>query len=373
MSGAVHEPKGLRAAVAEELCETYGARMLLLVGSGTEALQLALAGIHATVSARPIALPAYSCYDVATAAIGAGVDVLLYDLDPATLGPDQSSLARVLEGTPAAIVAAHLYGYPVDMCALDRLSRESGAVLIEDAAQAASGRLNGSPLGSFGSVSVLSFGRGKGTTAGAGGALLAHDAVGERIVSWATRQLTAPPRGWREAVTLTAQWALGRPRTYGVPASIPFLRLGETVYHAPRVPRAMSAASLRALSGGLRRANGEVAHRRSLAERLTVHARRSRRVQVVESVDGAEPGFVRLPLRANGDPVGDVVGRLGAHGAAAAYPAPLALLSPLRGRLVNADAPFPGAGTLADTLFTFPTHSLMHASDIAVLETWLAS
>jgi dTDP-4-amino-4,6-dideoxygalactose transaminase len=373
MSGAVHEPAGLRAAVAAELCDTYAARLVLLVGSGTEALQLALAGIHATVSGRAIALPAYSCYDLATAAIGAGVDVLLYDLDPATLGPEETSLARVLEGKPAAIVAAHLYGYPVDMRALERLSRQSGAVLVEDAAQAAGGRFHGAPLGSFGSVSVLSFGRGKGTTAGAGGALLAHDDVGERLVTWASKQLTAPPRGWREAATLTAQWALGRPGTYGVPASIPYLRLGETVYHAPRMPRAMSAASLRALSGGLRRANGEVAHRRSLAERLAVQARRSRRVHVVESVDGAEPGFVRLPLRANGGSVTDVVGRLGSQGAAAAYPAPLALLSPLRVRLGNADAPFPGARTLADTLFTFPTHSLVRASDIEILETWLAS
>ena len=85
-SGALHEPIGLRTTITEALCQAYSARQALLVGSGTSALQLALAGIAATVSRRPVALPAYSCYDVASAANGADVDVWVYDIDARTLG-----------------------------------------------------------------------------------------------------------------------------------------------------------------------------------------------------------------------------------------------------------------------------------------------
>ena len=58
----------LRDSVSQRLCDEYGARNVLLVGSGTMALRLALAGVRAAIADRPIALPAYSCYDVASAA-----------------------------------------------------------------------------------------------------------------------------------------------------------------------------------------------------------------------------------------------------------------------------------------------------------------
>ena len=57
-----------------------------------------------------VALPAYSCYDVATAAIGAGVKVVLYDIDPSTLGPDWESLEKAMQVEPVALVVAHLFG-----------------------------------------------------------------------------------------------------------------------------------------------------------------------------------------------------------------------------------------------------------------------
>jgi dTDP-4-amino-4,6-dideoxygalactose transaminase len=133
----------------------------------------------------------------------------------------------------------------------------------------------------------------------------------------------------------------------------------------------MSAAALRVLSLGPNGADVEVERRRIMAERLTALARRSGKVGVAEIVDGSQPGYVRLPLRARRAPVAEVVHTLKRHGAAPAYPAPLASLPPFRARVVNHDTDLVGARTLADTLFTFPTHSLMDPVDVAALESWL--
>ena len=79
--------------------------------SGTSALTMALRSLG---RAPTVALPAYGCFDLATAAIGAGAKVRLYDLDPATLGPLDSSLSEAIEAGIDGLVLAHLYGIPAE-------------------------------------------------------------------------------------------------------------------------------------------------------------------------------------------------------------------------------------------------------------------
>ncbi len=96
---------------------------------------------------RPVAFPAYACYDLASAALGAGTRVLLYDLDTETLGPDWPSLERSLEAGATAVVVVHLFGIPVDMDRVGQMARAHGAAVIEDAAQAVGAAWRGRPAG----------------------------------------------------------------------------------------------------------------------------------------------------------------------------------------------------------------------------------
>ena len=81
-----------------------------------------------------VALPAYGCYDLATAAIGSEARVVLYDLDPATLGPDEGSLRAALSAGARTVVLAHLFGIPVDVGAVRALPEADGVTIVEDAA-----------------------------------------------------------------------------------------------------------------------------------------------------------------------------------------------------------------------------------------------
>ncbi|HEU4452934.1 MAG TPA: aminotransferase class I/II-fold pyridoxal phosphate-dependent enzyme, partial [Longimicrobium sp.] len=199
------------------LVDRLGAADGVLCGSGTQALQLAISTAldHRGDRTAPVALPAFTCYDVAAAAVGAGARVALYDVDPRTLAPDAASLERVLAAGARVIVVAWSFGHPPPWDDVLAAADRHGAMVIEDAAQGHGSAWNGRPAGSFGAMSVLSFGRGKGWTGGRGGALLVHDPA-LAVPSLGAGGLGAEAEN---VATALAQWALGRPAIYAVPAS----------------------------------------------------------------------------------------------------------------------------------------------------------
>ena len=118
-------------AVSTWIAERFGTSNMLFTDSGTTALALAVRLAAEQNSGAPAALPAYSCFDIATAVDAVNVPVLLYDLDPRTLAPDMESLQRVLEQGAGAVVVAHLYGFPCDMPAIIGCASRYGAVIFK--------------------------------------------------------------------------------------------------------------------------------------------------------------------------------------------------------------------------------------------------
>ncbi len=371
----------LRGLLAEE----YGARRVILTGSGTQALTLALTSAlqwagRGGEEAEAVALPAYSCYDVAAAALASGRPLRFYDLDPDTLGPDPESLEAVVAEGVGVVVVASLFGLPLPWDTLDPIlgrsgrsggEGERGILVIEDAAQGFGGRDDeGRPLGSRGDLGVLSFGRGKGWTgSGSGGALLIRDGGGgesEDIAkqSDGTEGLRASSRGgalrsWTMSGIL---WALSRPGLYGLPRSLPFLGLGETVYRPAGPPAAMDEATAALLLGSRPAADRMAELRRDAAEHYQA-ALESRRpigaVQEIPSPRWGRGGWIRYPLRLAGGMEGFVdPARALRLGAAGGYPRALPHLEEVGPALAPgvAEQRWPGAAELVDRLVTLPTH-----------------
>ncbi len=352
------------------LRDVYRARGVLLTDSGTSALRLALEAAPPA----PAALPAYSCYDLATAAVGAGVPALLYDVRSDTLGPDLASLDRALASGAGTVVVAPLFGLPVEMEPVEARCREAGALLVEDAAQEIGAAYRGAPVGARGSLAVLSFNRGKGWTGGCGGALLAHDAAGAEALERAAARVADAGRGLGPWAQAAAQWALGRPAIYGLPRRLPFLGLGQTTYRAPEPPRRLPAAAAGVLRATASALEAETAARRAHAERLLKRIWAGSRLSAPVVPEGAEPSWIRLPAllpegRADRDGEFDPPTRLGVY---RGYPAPLHRLPALADRLVGRTGPFPGADVLARRLVTFPTHGALRERDLRALEEWVA-
>jgi dTDP-4-amino-4,6-dideoxygalactose transaminase len=342
----------------------YAAHGVALYASGTVALTIAInEARRRTGSKGPIALPAFSCFDIATAAAGANARISFYDLNPATLAPDEQSLARVFRAGAHVAVVAPLYGIPVPWDSLTKLAAEHGAVLIEDAAQGRGAGFRGAQLGSLGATAVLSFGRGKGWTGGAGGALLVN---GPDIP---TPEETTPPDFLEELATsasLAAQWALGRPALYRIPFSIPALGLGETVYRNPRRPRSISRAAAAALLATHDAARQESeARKRNAMQLLGVIAENSAILPIAVPSEGCA-GYLRLPVRIRGG-LAAFGTQSQALGIAASYPGPLPVVPPIAALRDGPETSWPGAETLVRELVTLPTHSYLGSEDLAEL------
>ena len=340
------------------LTRDYEARDILLTDSGTSALELAIRfALRPIAGGGIVALPAFSCYDMATAAVGSGAGIVLYDLDPGTLSPSLESLEAALRAGAGAVVVAPLYGMPVDWDPIESLVRAHGAVLVEDAAQGHGAFFRGRRLGSLASLSVLSFGRGKGWTGGGGGALLRRgdDVSGIPVARPTTRSAAAA------FVGAAAQWLLGRPSVYRLPASLPWLGLGETHYRAPGEPQAQPAVMAALALATHLDAETEAAARRRRAAGMLLRLRSP--LVAISVPAGGEPGYLRLPVLA---PDGaEVVDRLHHLGVARSYPGTLAALPAVRSRLVpGASDTFPGADALVSRLVTLPTHSLLTDWDV---------
>jgi dTDP-4-amino-4,6-dideoxygalactose transaminase len=365
----VHDLVVDRSKAEQALTQTFARPVAALVDSGTSALTLALqyakAGPRATrdrrVSPLLVAVPAYGCIDVPTAVLGVGAQAMAYDIDPSTLGPDRDSLLEVLNRGADVVIISHLFGHPV---ALDEWRKECDrrdVVLIEDAAQWAGARWATGPLGAHGHFVVLSLGRGKGLVGTGGGVLLG----GESFRGAAPIELS--PRGRAGALLQgTAAALLGRPVLYGLPASVPALRLGEMVFHEPQPPQALSLLSARLLPAALSRADSERAKRATVAQHYLAAAL-GRGVATAPIVtDGATPGVLRQPFVLQSQrPIPTHLGVV--------FPYPRPLCSQVEvAAIVRAGPSAPGADTLASRLICLPVHRRVSRRDIASLCDWLS-
>lgn len=356
--------------VETQLEREYGANTIRLTDSGTTALRLAIEA-SAPAGRRRLACPAWGCYDLATAVLGAGASVVCYDLSPETLAPDPASLRAALAERPSAVLIVHWFGVPVDLSVWRREIEQSGALLIEDAAQALGGSLDGRPLGSLGSLAILSFGRGKGRTGGGGGALLANDAVGAQAVTTLHASLDQSA-GFGSSARLAAQWLLGRPAWYGIPASLPGLKLGETVFHPPRLPRGLARSEAAALRANWDDAGHEAARRREAGHRWQQTLAGNPAVSRVSMGQRGTAGWLRFPV-VGPDLVSRLAGpRASALGVMPGYPVPLFRHPALEPAIVAPQA-CPGADHLAAGLMTLPTHSLVTDADRMAIAALLAA
>jgi perosamine synthetase len=337
----------------ELLATEYGTAEMLLLDSGTSALRLAIEGSLVNTASDIVALPAYCCFDVATAAVGADARVALYDVRPETLGPDFDSMRAALDAGARTLVVAHLYGVPADLDASRELAGAYNAVLIEDAAQGAGGSWRGRPLGTWGDLGILSFGRGKGRTGGGGGALLANSDSGARILRDLNGAPPAESGGIWTIAKLSAQWALGRPSLYGIPASLTFLGLGETKFKEPWCPEGMAPGPAAALL-----ANWELSKAEEVARRNRSHAERIERYEKTGEAwpfqidERGVAGSLRIPRLIDERSLEE----LGMSELSPPYPSLLSDLPVMKRRLIGSTDGW-RAAELCKSLRTSPSHS----------------
>jgi perosamine synthetase len=104
-----------------------------------------------------VLLPEGADFAPAAAVLHCGAVPVFCDLDPVTFTVDPQSVAARISPRTRCLLAAHMYGLPCDMGALEELARKHRFFLLEDAASGFGGVRQGRAAGTFGDISVFTF------------------------------------------------------------------------------------------------------------------------------------------------------------------------------------------------------------------------
>jgi len=162
-----------------------GVRHAIGVGSGTDALVLALSALDVGPGTAVVTSP-FSFFASASTIVRLGARPVFADIDPGTLNLDVAAVADAIErgrGAVRGIVPVHLFGRLAPMDEIAALAARHGLWVVEDAAQAVGARAGGTRAGAFGRAGCLSFYPTKNLGAlGDGGMVLtSDDALAARV------------------------------------------------------------------------------------------------------------------------------------------------------------------------------------------------
>jgi dTDP-3-amino-3,4,6-trideoxy-alpha-D-glucose transaminase len=162
------------AAFEQEFAAFCGAPACIGVGTGTDALNLALRLSGITSSGQHVITTPLTAPFTALAILAAGARPVFADIEEETLLLDPAKAAAQMTPRTAALLPVHLYGLTCDLLHWAELAASSGCVLIQDACQAHGARHAGRPLTYYSPLVAYSFYPTKNLGAlGDGGALCA--------------------------------------------------------------------------------------------------------------------------------------------------------------------------------------------------------
>lgn len=339
------------------------------VSSGKAALTLILRALkHKHPKRTRVLIPAFSCYSIPSAIIRAGLEISLCDVDPNTLDYETTQLeTKLKDPLLLCVISVHLFGVPAAVQTLRDRINDPQVVLIEDAAQAMGTLHQDSYLGTRGDVGIFSLGRGKALSTVEGGVVITDSDELAALLQQEYRRYFE--YSLLQKIKLLgyalALWMLSRPVLFWLPKSLPFLKLGETIYD-PQFP----LQKLSNVQAGFAD-NWQIRLKKSQQKRAehTSYWHQRIPIPVLKGVGECILPLLRFPLRLNND---SVASRLVADsdqqglGIAFSYPDAICEIPELASHFAGQD--YPAARKLAHMLLTLPVHEYVSRNDQIKIE-----
>ena len=173
-----------------------GARHVSAVSSGTAGLHLAIRAAGVQPGDEVVTTP-FSFVASANCLLYESARPVFCDIDPRTLNIDPVAAESAIGERTTGLLPVHIFGYPADMPALERIAAERSLWMVEDACEAlGSVHADGAPVGARGNLSVFGFYPNKQLTTGEGGAVIAPDREAKERIDSERNQGRAPDMGW---------------------------------------------------------------------------------------------------------------------------------------------------------------------------------
>ena len=179
-----------------DFADYLGVADAVAVSSGTAALHLGVRALGWGEGDEVITSP-FSFVASANCLLYEGVRPVFCDVDPVTLNLDPAAAWDAIGDDTTGLLPVDILGYPAAVPELERVAREGGLGLLEDACEALGARdSEGRPVGSRGNLATFAFYANKQLTTGEGGMIAVDDAdVAARLRS-ERNQGRAPDMSW---------------------------------------------------------------------------------------------------------------------------------------------------------------------------------
>jgi perosamine synthetase len=179
-------------AFEEAFRARLGAGHASAVSSGTAGLHLALRAVGVSDGDEVVTSP-FSFVASANVCVFERAKPVFADIDPVTLNLDPDAAAAAITDRTSAILPVHIFGYPADTPAFERL----GLPIVEDACEALGAvHADGVAVGARGHPAVFGFYANKQLTTGEGGMVTTADAAVKARIDSERNQGRAPDMGW---------------------------------------------------------------------------------------------------------------------------------------------------------------------------------
>jgi perosamine synthetase len=176
--------------------ERLGVERASAVSSGTAGLHLAVRAAGLERGDHVVTTP-FSFVASANCVVYEGATPVFCDIDPRTLNIDPAAAHAAVTERTVGVLPVHVFGYPADMPALERLAEARGLWLVEDACEALGGRhADGAAVGTRGNLAVFAFYANKQMTTAEGGIVVCPIEAHEERIDSERNQGRAPDMGW---------------------------------------------------------------------------------------------------------------------------------------------------------------------------------
>ncbi len=195
----------LLAEFEQAFARRVGAECASAVSSGTTGLHLALRAAGVSDGDEVVTSP-FSFVASANVVVYERARPAFADIDPVTFNLDPDAAAAAVTDRTAALLPVHIFGYPADLGAFERI----GLPIVEDACEALGAvDADGIPVGGRGHPAVFGFYANKQIATGEGGMITTSDAALKERIDSERNQGRAPDMDWLDHDRLGFNYRLG--------------------------------------------------------------------------------------------------------------------------------------------------------------------
>ena len=158
----------------KKFAKFIGHKYSVAVSSGTGALDISVKALNLNKNDE-IIVPNFTIISSALAVIKLGLKIKFVDCDIFDWNMNLKKIEKAITKNTKAIIATHIYNFPLRVDRLKKICKQKNIFMIEDAAEALGQKIFKKNCGSFGDIGIFSFYANKQITTGEGGMITTNN------------------------------------------------------------------------------------------------------------------------------------------------------------------------------------------------------